>query len=398
MSRIFDALQRSGVEQVGVEYPDVISVITEVFESSKDTLPDAPQPISEEPEAVLSALHLPVEHPVTKKPLPTPPEPISPEPEADLSALHLPLEHPITNKPLPTPPKPISQQPEAGLSALELPVEHPVTKKPLPTLPKPILQEPEVDLSALQLPIEQSITKKPASQELYELPMLSVSVTSSSRLVVLTEPDSFAAEKFRFLGVRLRHIQQTRSLKKVLVTSTIPAEGKSFVSVNLAGVLARRKQKVLLIEGDLRRPTLSKVLGLGKLVGLGEWLQGDRRRVANIFRLEGPDFWFMPAGDPPANPLELMQSGRLSQLMEQLSTMFDWIIVDSPPLLPLADTTVWARVTDGALLVAREGKTEKALLQRGLEVVKKSELLGVVINGCTQPIHNYYNYAAPANS
>jgi capsular exopolysaccharide synthesis family protein len=364
MSRIFDALQRSGVEQVGVEYPDVISVITEVFESSKEALPDAPQPISEEPEAVLSALHLPVEHPITKKPLPTPPQPIL-------------------------------QQPEADLSTIDLPVDHLVTKKPS-TRPKPILQEPEVDLSALQLP-EHSVTKKPASQELYELPMLNVSVPSSSRLVVLTEPDSFAAEKFRFLGVRLRHIQQTRSLKKVLVTSTIPAEGKSFVSVNLAGVLARRKQKVLLIEGDLRRPTLSKVLGLGKLVGLGEWLQGDRRRLANIFRLEGPDFWFMPAGDPPANPLELMQSGRLSQLMEQLSAMFDWIIVDSPPLLPLADTTVWARVTDGALLVAREGKTEKALLRRGLEVVKKSELLGVVINGCTQPIHNYYNYAAPAN-
>jgi capsular exopolysaccharide synthesis family protein len=362
MSRIFDALQRSGVEQVGVEYPDVISVITEVFESSKDSLPDAPQPISGEPEAVLSALHLPVERPIVKKPLPTP------------------------------------AKPEADLSAIDLPREHPVTKKPLPTPSKPILQEPEVDVSALHLHAEHSVTQKPASQELYELPMLNVSVTSSSRLVVLTEPDSFAAEKFRFLGVRLRHIQQTRSLKKVLVTSTIPAEGKSFVSVNLAGVLARRKQKVLLIEGDLRRPTLSKVLGLGKLVGLGEWLQGDRRRLANIFRLEGPDFWFMPAGDPPANPLELMQSGRLSQLMEQLSAMFDWIIVDSPPLLPLADTTVWARVTDGALLVAREGKTEKALLQRGLEVVKKSELLGVVINGCTQPIHNYYNYAAPANS
>jgi capsular exopolysaccharide synthesis family protein len=305
MSRIFDALQRSGVEQAGVEYPDVVSVITEIFESPK----------------------------------------------------------------------------EAG---------------PAPSAPVP--QLPELDLPTVNPPVEELVTKKPASQELYEFPSLNVSVTSSSRLVFFSEPDSLAAEKFRFLGVRLRHIQQSRSLKKVLVTSTIPEEGKSFVSANLAGALARRKQKVLLIEGDLRRPTLSKLFGLGRLVGLGEWLQGDRRTLANIFRLDGLDFWFMPAGDPPTNPLELMQSGRLPQLMEQLSTMFDWVIVDSPPLLPLADTTVWARVTDGALLVTREGKTEKALLQRGLEVVKKTELLGVVVNGCAQPTHNYYNYYVRTNS
>jgi len=301
MSRIFDALQRSGVEQAGVEYPDAISVITEILETPKEAVP--------------------------------------------------------------------------------------------PSAPVP--QVPEVDLSPLNLPVEQFVTKKPASQEEWEFPSLSVSLTSTSRLVFFTEPDSLAAEKFRFLSVRLRQVQQSRSLKKVLVTSTIPEEGKSFVSANLAGVLASRKQKVLLIEGDLRRPTITKLFGLGRLVGLAEWLQGDRRKLMNIYRLDGPNFWLMPAGDPPANPLELMQSGSLSQLMEQLSAMFDWIIVDSPPLLPLADTTVWARVTEGTLLVAREGKTEKAMLERGLQTVKKSELLGVVLNGCANPHHSYYERYAP---
>ena len=240
------------------------------------------------------------------------------------------------------------------------------------------------------MPAEQSVTKKPTSQELWEFPALNVSLTPASRLVFFTEPDSLAAEKFRFLGVRLRQIQQSRSLKKVLVTSTIPEEGKSFVSANLAGVLAKRKQKVLLIEGDLRRPTISTLFGLGRLVGLAEWLQGDHRKLTNIYRLDGPDFWLMPAGDPPANPLELMQSGSLSQLMELLDTMFDWIIVDSPPLLPLADTTVWGRMTEGTLLVAREGKTEKAMLERGLQTMKKSDFLGVVLNGSANPNHGYY--------
>ena len=248
-----------------------------------------------------------------------------------------------------------------------------------------------------QDPMTEGSAQERANDVPAEFPSLEISVAPSSRLVFFTEPDSLAAEKFRFLGVRLRQLQQSRpGLKKVLVTSTIPEEGKSLVSANLAGVLARRKQKVLLIEGDLRRPTLAQQFGLGRLAGLAEWLQGGLQTVSNIYHLGGPGFWLMPAGDPPANPLELMQSGRLSQLMGQLATQFDWIIVDSPPLLPLADTTVWARLTDGTLLVAREGKTEKAQLQRGLETLKKSDLLGVVLNGCKDSGQkSYYQRYAP---
>jgi capsular exopolysaccharide synthesis family protein len=185
-------------------------------------------------------------------------------------------------------------------------------------------------------------------------------------------------------------------LKKLLITSTIPEEGKSLVSANLAGVLARRKQKVLLLEGDLRRPILTQQFGLGTLAGLGEWLKGDSQTPGNIYRLEGPGFWLLPSGDPQDNPLEWMQSGRLSLLFQQLTNLFDWIIVDSPPVLPLADTTVWARMTDGTLLITREGKTEKAALKRGLEVLKKSDLLGVVLNGSlSSDSKNYYQRYAP---
>jgi Mrp family chromosome partitioning ATPase len=149
----------------------------------------------------------------------------------------------------------------------------------------------------------------------------------------------------------------------------------------------------------MRRPILAQQFGLGRLAGLAEWLQSGMQIASNIYHLGGPGFWLMPAGHPPLNPIELMQSGRLSELMEQLAPMFDWIIVDSPPLLPLADTTVWARVTDGTLLVAREGTTEKAALQRGLEIFKKSDLLGVVVNGCKNPSHkNYYQRYLPSGT
>ena len=185
--------------------------------------------------------------------------------------------------------------------------------------------------------------------------------------------------------------------RKCLLQARSRKKGKSLVSANLAGVLARRKERVLLIEGDMRRPTLADQLGLGRLAGLAEWLQGGLEKPSNIYRLDGPGFWIMPAGDPPANPLELMQSGRLASLMGQLANLFDWIIVDSPPLLPLADTTVWARFTDGTLLVVREGKTEKRPLERGLEIIKKSELLGVVLNGCSNTDHDsyYQRYSPP---
>jgi len=233
-----------------------------------------------------------------------------------------------------------------------------------------------------------------------DFPSVEILLRKLSRAVFLSEPESLAAEKFRFLGVRMRQLQQSRQLKRVLVTSAMAEEGKSLVSLNLAGALARRrKQKVLLIEGDLRRPALAQELGLSKLHGLAEWLQGDWESVSNIYHLEEPGFWLMPAGHPPANPLELMQSGRLSFLMGQLTNLFDWIIVDSPPLLPLADTTVWARVTDGALLVVREGTTERDQLKRGLELLKKADVLGVVLNACSNANHrNYYQRYAPLRS
>jgi capsular exopolysaccharide synthesis family protein len=222
----------------------------------------------------------------------------------------------------------------------------------------------------------------------------------NSKLVSVTEKDSLAAEKFRFLAVRLRQIQQSRGLKKVLITSTIPEEGKTTVSANLACTLARRRQqKTLLLEGDLRRPTLGKQFGLGRVPGLCEYLQGDTDISKCIYRLDAVGFWILPAGRAPENALELMQSGKLSPLMNQLSTWFDWIVIDSPPVLPLADTSIWARVADGVLLVTRQGKTEKQHLKRGVEALDASKLLGALINSSANVARsNYYYRYGPQES
>ena len=272
------------------------------------------------------------------------------------------------------------------------------------------LQRSELDGSGFEFPLPEKavaeLIHQPAKEEcipddndLGQFPSVSPSLPPRGSFICITQPESLGAEKFRFLGVRLRQLQQTRGLKTVLITSTIPEEGKSMVSGNLAVTLARKKQqKVLLLEGDLRRPVLAARLGLQGLGGLSEWLESNTAQITNIHYLEGPGFWFLPAGKPPANPLELMQSGRLSWLLHQLAAWFDWILIDSPPVLPLADTSVWARLSDGVLLVAREGTTEKRRLEHGLQALEGSKLLGVVLNSCTPSGHsNYYQrYGAPA--
>jgi capsular exopolysaccharide synthesis family protein len=232
-----------------------------------------------------------------------------------------------------------------------------------------------------------------------QFPSIKIAVPPQNRLVCLTDNESLAAEKFRFLGVGLQNLRRDRPLKKILITSTIPQEGKSTVSANLACTLARRRQqRTLLLEGDVRRPSLSQLFGLGKISGICECLQDERNLLTSVYHCEGPDFWFLPAGSAPTNPLELLQSGKLSAMMDQLSAWFDWIIIDSPPVMPLADTSVWMRLADGVLLVVRQGITEKRQLLRGLEALERNKLIGALLNGSNRPARSdYYYYAGPSS-
>jgi capsular exopolysaccharide synthesis family protein len=233
-----------------------------------------------------------------------------------------------------------------------------------------------------------------------QFPKLKVSVSAQERLVCLTDTESLPAEAFRLLGVRLRNLRQKRSLKKVLITSSIPKEGKTMTATNLACTLsASTKQRVLLLDGDLRRPSVAQKFGLGNLTGLSEWLQGADSRIPNIYHLDEPGLWLLAAGTASTNALELLQSPRLPALMDQLADWFDWIFIDSPPILPLADTSVWMRMADGILVVARQGTTEKHQLQRGLEAIDQKKIIGALLNCSRNSAHdNYYYHYVPKPS
>ncbi|MGB6160013.1 MAG: CpsD/CapB family tyrosine-protein kinase [Acidobacteriaceae bacterium] len=222
---------------------------------------------------------------------------------------------------------------------------------------------------------------------------LKLALPQQSRLVSVSDKDSPAAEAFRLLAVRLRHLRRDRPLQKLLVTSSIPQEGKSTCSANLACSLAlRAQQRTLLLEGDVRRPSLSQIFALAPRPGICEWLREERKLPESIYFLEGPGLWFMPAGSSPSNPLELLQSGKVTTLLDQLAELFDWVIIDSPPVLPLADTSVWARLADGILLVARQGVTEKRQLKRAIDAVESQKLVGALLNSSNSAPHTDYYY------
>jgi capsular exopolysaccharide synthesis family protein len=268
---------------------------------------------------------------------------------------------------------------------------------PAPPLKRGKEQLPEGSLAAATPGIEIASDPPANSQLFQECQTLHLSLTPQNRLVTVSASDSPAAEAFRLLSVRLRHLRRDRNLKKVLITSTIPQEGKSVVSANLACALAAStRRKTVLVEGDVRRPSLARVFGLDAHQGLCEWLQGGRSLASSVYRLEPGGIWLLPAGDAPAHPLELLESAKLPALMEELAASFDWVIIDSPPVLPLADTSVWARLADGILLVTRQGTTQKRHLQRGLEGLESKKIIGAVLNSSKSSSDNeYYSYRRP---
>ena len=235
-------------------------------------------------------------------------------------------------------------------------------------------------------------------ERLQRFPTAQVSLAANSRFVCFSQTDSLAAEKFRFLATRLRHLQQKRALKRIVITSSVPAEGKTTVAANLACALAGGKQHVLLVEGDLRRPSLAKHFGFDKTPGLSRLLQENSDVSNNILHLESQGFCILPAGNGYTNPAELMETGRLGTSIDNATMGFDWVVIDTPPMLPLADTTIWMRLADAVMLVTRPGVTTKSQLQRSLEAIEQSKLLGAVLNASTEATAGkyYYHYAKPS--
>jgi len=205
------------------------------------------------------------------------------------------------------------------------------------------------------------------------------------------------AEQFRRLRTRLYQMRDGAPLKRLLVTSAVAGEGKTFVVTNLAQAIAcERDRKVLLIDGDLRSARLHLPLGAPVSPGLAEYLRDEASETEIIQHGQAGNLCFIGAGkDVGANATELLSNGRLPQLLDRIGYLFDWVIIDSPPCLPVADASVLASFVDGLLLVVKASSTPSVIVQKAGQELQKWNVLGVVLNGVdeSQGYNGYYAYS-----
>ena len=222
-----------------------------------------------------------------------------------------------------------------------------------------------------------------------------------SPLIVHEQPGSLRAEEFRHLRTNLRFVNTTGQVQAIVVTSSVPSEGKSTTVSNLAITLAEAGMRVALIEGDLRRPKVAEYLGLEGAVGLTNVLIGQLSLTDALQQWGDGNLTVLPSGPIPPNPSELLGSSAMADVIEKLRSDFDIVLIDAPPLLPVTDASILAGSTSGVVLIARAGVTKRDQLTKSFETlaVVQAPVLGFVVNAVQrsrkeEAYGGYYGYRA----
>jgi protein-tyrosine kinase len=206
---------------------------------------------------------------------------------------------------------------------------------------------------------------------------------------------AICAEQFRTLRARLYRLREKSPVRTLLVTSTLPGEGKTFVSLNLALAIARQhERRALLIDADLRASRLHVRLGAPSAPGLSDYLSGQADEFSIIQADPNLELFLVPSGRSALDPSELLANGKLKGFLNQMSPVFDWVIVDAPPVLAVGDAGIIAEFCDGVIVVVRAGKTGHDLIRTTLQEFPRN-LLGVVLNGASEGTdYGGYSYYA----
>ena len=250
------------------------------------------------------------------------------------------------------------------------------------------------DTEASAVP-EQSEPLQIALASFDEIEHITCTMAPESRMVMPGGGQITVLERLRVLEHRLKHLRITRPFKRILVTSAAPREGKTVVAVNLAATLARTSSRVLLIDADMRRSGIARALGLNPQLGLPEVLKGKLTAQETMRLVDPLNFFFLGAGESNCgeDQGDLLQTTRAHELFQQLGDRFDWIIVDSCPLLPFSDAHRLAAMTDAVLLVTRAEVTTRTDLQDALAALTSYHLLGIILNGSDDGREKgYYSY------
>jgi tyrosine-protein kinase Etk/Wzc len=203
-------------------------------------------------------------------------------------------------------------------------------------------------------------------------------------------------EEFRTLRTRLYGMRDLQPLRSIMVTSSSPGEGKTFISANLAQIFVQQpKCRALLIDGDLRWSRAHLSLGAPATPGLSDYLMGEANELAIVQRGPLDNLYFIPGGKHSSNPSELIANGRLGQMLQRLAPLFDWVILDTPPAMVASDARLIARACDGVLMVVSAGVGSYVAAQKTEEQFKNRRLLGVVLNRAEARLtysYKYYEY------
>jgi protein-tyrosine kinase len=193
------------------------------------------------------------------------------------------------------------------------------------------------------------------------------------------------AEQFRTLRSRLYQLRSHHSLRTLLVTSSIPGEGKTFVTNNLVrSIVCQSERKVLVIDADLRCPRLSTLFGAPPAPGLSDYLRGVADEPSIIQHGEEGNLCLIPSGNKVNDPSELLSNGRLKTLIDRVGPAFDWVIIDSAPCLPVADAGIISHCCDGVLLVVRARFTPASVILKSRQELKQRNVVGVVLNAVAE--------------
>jgi receptor protein-tyrosine kinase len=214
-----------------------------------------------------------------------------------------------------------------------------------------------------------------------------------THLIDIERPHEVPGEEFRSLRTRLNHMQSQQDLHAIVVTSASPAEGKTFTAINLALAQAQLETPVLLVDLDLRRPVIHNMFQCDKAPGFSDFLLAERPLEECVRRIQGTNLYFMPAGTQVRNPLELLNMKQVKYTIDAFRKVFNWVILDTPPLLFSADANLLATLTDGTLIVVRIGSTTYDNVIRAMQTLCENNVLGIVANGARAgELYSKYTY------
>ncbi len=218
-----------------------------------------------------------------------------------------------------------------------------------------------------------------------------------SRIISYFDPKSPITEQYKILKTNILSLQKGKSVKTIVITSSVHSEGKTVTALNLAVSMAQaiNKPKILLIDADLRRGRLAKYLGVQQTVGLTDLLRSQVKLEDALFKIDVENLTFIASGSVPQNPVELLASENMKILLADLKSKFDYILIDTPPLISVTDPGILGSQADGVLLVVQAGRTQRGIVRHATELLHQAQarILGYVLTNIEYHLPEYiYRY------